>query len=571
MNTALSSLAAWTPLANHLWQSSLFAATIWLLTLALKKNRAAVRYWLWFAASVKFLIPFSALVAFGNRFSWRTAAVVVQAQWTYAVDNAVQPFAASMASAQIASPHASLSLAPTLLVVWLCGVVVGIAFWLKCWTQMRSIRRNATPLPLGLPILVLSSPSQIEPGVFGIFRPVLLLPAGIEERLTPAQLDAILAHEMAHVRRHDNLTAAIHMLVETLFWFFPLAWWLRARLIEERELACDQEVLRFGSEAESYAEGIIQVCKSYLSSPLACASGVTGSDLKKRIEAIITNRPARNLDASKRVLLLAAGALAFISPIAVGIVAAPPTQAQPRQSLDKSAPSYDVTSVKVDPNGDISKPVRSFEPPNGLLIENMTLGLMIRTAYGVKSYQIVGAPAWVDERAYNVEAKLDDAEAKRLAALGKDDQRTERAELLQSLLADRFKLRVHHETRQGPAFALVVAKGGPKFAEAAPDPTKRPLMMEGGRLTFNSAPMATLVTLLSQVMGQTVVDRTSLTGQYAFTIPWTPDEFQITTDNAETATSIFTILSEHLGLRLESVKTPTDTIVIDHIEEPSPN
>jgi bla regulator protein BlaR1 len=138
----------------------------------------------------------------------------------------------------------------------------------------------------------------MEPGVVGIFRPVLLLPEGILDRLTPAQLEAIVAHELCHVRRRDNLTAAIHMVVETIFWFHPLVWWIRARLIDERERACDEEVLRLGNQAEVYAESILEACKLYLESPLACVSGVTGSDLKKRIESIMANRHAVRLSRS---------------------------------------------------------------------------------------------------------------------------------------------------------------------------------------------------------------------------------------------------------------------------------
>jgi bla regulator protein blaR1 len=90
---------------------------------------------------------------------------------------------------------------------------------------------------------VLCSHSPVEPGIFGVFRPVLLLPEGILERLTPEQLKAIVVHEMCHVRRHDNLTFEFHMFVETLFWFYPPVWWIGARLIEEREIACDEAVL----------------------------------------------------------------------------------------------------------------------------------------------------------------------------------------------------------------------------------------------------------------------------------------------------------------------------------------
>jgi hypothetical protein len=116
-------------------------------------------------------------------------------------------------------------------------------------------------------------PARLEPGVFGIFRSVLLVPEGIAERLTPEQFQAILAHEMCHVRRLDNLTSAVHMVVEAVSWFHPLIWWIGARIVEERELGCDAEVVRLGNDPEAYAAGILNVCRFYLSSPLACAPG----------------------------------------------------------------------------------------------------------------------------------------------------------------------------------------------------------------------------------------------------------------------------------------------------------
>src|SRR4030095_5750961 len=110
-------------------------------------------------------------------------------------------------------------------------------------------------------LTVLASAAMIEPGVFGIWRQVLLVPEGISDRLTPAQLRALIAHERCHVLHHDNLTAALHMVVEALFWFHPLVWWLERRLIEERERACDEYVLQSGSTPRDYAEGILEVCR----------------------------------------------------------------------------------------------------------------------------------------------------------------------------------------------------------------------------------------------------------------------------------------------------------------------
>jgi bla regulator protein blaR1 len=156
----------------------------------------------------------------------------------------------------------------------------------------RRRARSGSPLDLNANVPVLSSPAMLEPGVFGIFRPVLLLPEGITDRLAPAHLDAILAHELCHVRRRDNLAAALHMAVEAIFWFHPLVWWVGARLVEERERACDEEVLRLGSQPEVYAESILKTCQFYLESPLVCMSGIAGSDLKKRITRIMTGRGA---------------------------------------------------------------------------------------------------------------------------------------------------------------------------------------------------------------------------------------------------------------------------------------
>src|SRR5207249_900085 len=132
----------------------------------------------------------------------------------------------------------------------------------------------------------------------------LLVPAGIEDHLTPPQLEAVLAHEMCHVRRRDNLTATIHMLVEAVFWFHPLVWWIGARLVDERERACDEHVLRVFEEPQTYAAGILEVCKLYVESPLACVSGVTGSHLRKRIEDIMINRVGRTLNFARKAGLV---------------------------------------------------------------------------------------------------------------------------------------------------------------------------------------------------------------------------------------------------------------------------
>jgi len=113
-------------------------------------------------------------------------------------------------------------------------------------------------------------------------------------------MESIVAHELCHVRRRDNLATVIHMAVEVVSWFHPLVWWLGARLMEERERACDEEVLRNGGEPRAYTEGILKICELYLASTLACVAGVTGGDLKRRIEAIMSNRAAHRLNYTKK-------------------------------------------------------------------------------------------------------------------------------------------------------------------------------------------------------------------------------------------------------------------------------
>lgn len=224
---------------NHLWQSTLFAAAAGLLTLALRKNRAPVRYWLWFTASCKFLVPFSLLVTIGSQFEWRKTPAIAPIQLSSVMDRISQPFAPP-APPLAKKPPVPINGPDALLCLWLCGFAVVALAWARQWRRIRTAIRAASPLHLNLPIQIMSSPARLEPGVFGIFRPVLLVPEGITERLTPAQWDAILAHELCHVRRRDNLTAAIHMAVEAIFWFHPLVWWIGKRLLDERERACDE-------------------------------------------------------------------------------------------------------------------------------------------------------------------------------------------------------------------------------------------------------------------------------------------------------------------------------------------
>lgn len=315
------------PLANHLWQSTIVAGIAGLLALVLRNNSARVRYWLWFAAAMKFLIPFSLLVIIGHQFEWHAAPDITQRSIS-AVTQIGMPFATTDPVVSLPPPAAPES--PRLPVgpvsIWLLGFAVSISLWIRSWLRVRAALNAASAAPIDLPLhdcslRVVSSPDLFEPAVVGIFRPVLVLPAGIADKMTSAQLNAILIHELCHIRRRDNLATAIYMIVETVFWFYPVVRWIGKQLIAERERACDEEVVRLGNERLIYAEGILNVCKSYLETPLQCASGVTGSDLKKRIRAILTGRVA-NLSLTKKGLLAFAGMCAVAMPLIVGMAPA---------------------------------------------------------------------------------------------------------------------------------------------------------------------------------------------------------------------------------------------------------
>jgi len=304
-------------LFDHLWQSTLFAFGLGLLTLVFGRDRAAVRYGLWFAASAKFLLPFSAVMALGGLLLRPVAPAYSAPSVFHRIAVVAQPFTAAT-SGRIVPSASTLHATTLLLALWACGFSVLCGVWLVRWLRLAGIVCAARDMRASPPFSVKVSPTRLEPGLVGIWRPVLLLPEGILQRLSPSEFAAIEAHERCHFRRKDNLTAAIHMLTASLFWFHPLLWWLGARLIDERERACDEAVLREGNDPRTYAESILKVCRFTVPSPLACAAGVSGFDLAKRMETIMENRAAPHLTTMKKSFLAVLAATVVVAPLAVG-------------------------------------------------------------------------------------------------------------------------------------------------------------------------------------------------------------------------------------------------------------
>ena len=611
-------------LGNHLWQSTLFAMAAGALALVLRSNHARVRYWLWLAASVKFLVPFSLLIGIGSRLAWSNPAAGMNTGYYFTLEQISQPFAQSTIVLPAISRAAPTNLASLLhslplflAAVWLLGFLVILSVWCLRWRRVAVAMREAAPLRAGREVEALRrvrgagdirnridmllSRTSLEPGIFGIVRPVLIWPEGMSDRLADAHLEAILAHELRHVSRRDNLAAAIHMVVEAVFWFHPLVWWLGARLVEERERACDEEVLEFGSDRHVYAESILKVCEFCVESPLSCVAGVTGADLKKRMVYIMTDRISQRLDFGKKLLLGLAGLLAIALPITFGLVNPASSRAQsPADSRAAGAPAYQSASIKPhSPQSGTAQLTRMMFWHSGFAARGATLQSVIQEAYGVQADQISGAPDWVNSQKYDIDLKAGDstdAAPKPAAGIGIQQLRL----MLQTLLADRFKLTLHQETRELPVYSLVIGEDGPKLqAEKAGDgdsnglnsseggaPKPGNMKMGPGELTDQGATLGLLVEQLSMRLGRPVLDRTGLRGNYDFTLKWTPGEgesamFQQTgagpqgvggTPSPEpSGSSIFTAIQEQLGLKLVSEQAPMATLVIDHVEPPAEN
>jgi uncharacterized protein (TIGR03435 family) len=214
-------------------------------------------------------------------------------------------------------------------------------------------------------------------------------------------------------------------------------------------------------------------------------------------------------------------------------------------------PTFEVAAIHPSRPG--TPQALHYAESGGLSAAGFTLNDLIRMGWRVRDFQIIGGPAWVNSKGFDVEAKGDHSATD--AQLG---------QMVQSLLADRFKLALHRETRQLPVYALVVAKNGPKISEGT---AARPGMTGGpGQLDAQKISMLILTQTLGRQLDHPVLDRTGLPGRYDFKLEWSPDE-----SNPAAGPSIFTAVQEQLGLKLETQTGPVEILVIDHAEKPSEN
>jgi len=228
-----------------------------------------------------------------------------------------------------------------------------------------------------------------------------------------------------------------------------------------------------------------------------------------------------------------------------------------------STPTFEVATIKsADPSSGGHTHI-NYPPGERFSAINITLLTLMQWTYSTPERQILDGPAWLDSTRFDIQAKASPDEVKGLTS---EQDRNLKRRMVQALLADRFHLTIHQETRVRPAYDLVVAKSGSKL-----QPTQSNGKSIGtGNTYFNGQglTMTLIAEELSRIAGRIVVDKTSLSDRYDLKLQWSPDDAPATDTSAP---SLFTAIQEQLGLKLEPAKEPVSVLVIGHIEPPTPN
>jgi uncharacterized protein (TIGR03435 family) len=284
---------------------------------------------------------------------------------------------------------------------------------------------------------------------------------------------------------------------------------------------------------------------------------------------------ARDFDGQKSyggmVLPVAAALIAMAGQLGQGqtryiSIPGPPIVAGPAEIM----PTYEVATIKP---GD--------EKAVGVLA-GMPLRIYIQGAFGISfnaEDRVIG-PNWISSATYVVQGKPPDSISDAMKTMSAEQRRRETGLMKQSLLADRFKLKAHWETREMPVYELVPAKDGPKLTEVT-DLTRAGVSSGSSVIRAKAVPMSVLINVLEgmpDIGGRTILDKTGLTGSYDITLKWAPMEAAAAPNGRDTAAtpdaqgdSLFTAIEEQLGLKLVPAKGPEQVVVIDHIEKPSEN
>ena len=524
-------------------------------------------------------------------------------------NNASQTRIATKISAPTAVPAAPSGREPSsrsmiavpLLTAWLFGVAVSLLPLIVARYQIRSIRRagtrwypgqnvvNGMAYDVGISrmIEVLLHPAVAGPMTCGALHPVILFPpeAAVWSR---ENFERAVMHELEHIRRADWLTHSLARIVCAIYWFHPLVWFVERLLTLEAERACDDAVVG-RSEPTEYAYQLLALARKLsAATKLPALAAANRADLRCRIRAILDHGRQRGPAGRASLILASTAAAALIVIMSPLRVSAQPT---PQTTADLN---FDAASIKPFPEGSnimmsgcIGGP--GSNDPVRINCEYVSLKLLLGLSYNVKPQEIVG-PNWLDIRHFNIVAKVPQGVTK-----------AEVPGMFRTLLADRFKIAVHHELRPLPTYVLSVSSKGLKLNASAElsEPTtdstpplngKPPIGKDGfpvlgkailtggpiisfsqdhARLQASSATIAALAEALSRQLDRVVIDGTKLPGKYDITLYWTPDILRpersdtVAEAGVQEFPNLFTALEQQLGLKVESKKVDRDTIIVD--------
>jgi uncharacterized protein (TIGR03435 family) len=489
-------------------------------------------------------------------------------------------------------------LLPWVVAIWIAGAMV---FWLRLirgWILAERLRSNLvrpaprewqhaldrlkTRIRVSRPVRLLVSPLLQAPAVVGWFRPVVLAPVGALAGLPPEQIEALLLHELAHIRRHDYLVNIAQSATEALLFYHPAIWWVSGHIRAERELCCDDIAVSVSGDTVAYARALAELeLESARPAQLNPVMGATGGFMAHRIARLLgQSRPLSSTISGPGIT--AAATLLAITAFALF--------AQPT-----ARPKFEVASIKPSQE----QRFMSVRPLPGRLTANATVRLLMQNVYAMQPFQIVGGPEWINSERWEIEAKADGNAGRAQIFL-----------MLQSLLEDRFHLKTHRETRELPVYALVAARSGLKLpppregscaspaTDASPEwaggriapPGQGPpplarcgdvkviLESGGARMQGGRVAVPELIRMLSMALGRAVVDKTGFTALFDVQLDFLPDETTAALPPPPPDAlpefknpSILVALQEQLGLRLESTKGPVEVIVVDQVERPAAN
>jgi bla regulator protein blaR1 len=438
------------------------------------------------------------------------------------------------------------------------------------------------------------------PSTLGWLRPIILLAPATAMGLTPSELEAVIAHELAHIKRYDYLVNVFQVVAETIFFYHPAVWWISSRIRLERELCCDDLAVRSCGDPVCYARALTTLEKQRMSTP-ALAIAATGGPLLYRIQRLL-GVSTQAYGPSRWPAILAVCVLLACAALNLNW-----TRLLAQTGAD--LPQFEVASVKPNKlnNGLVTVGSRGGQ----YTVLGLPLRGLIRLAYQVQDFQVVGGPGWIDSDRFDVVAKVPFTDGARFAS---EQAPSQSSLMMRTLLSERFKLIVHKETREMPIYALVLARSdgrlGPNLRQTSVDcaalaaahgrggntPSPAAPRRDGivcgasvgpGVILAGGQSMARLATLFSNLtttgmsLNRIVVDRTGLNGNFDAELRFTPDRIpnfgpgdpvsalpgvQPIDPNGP---SLFTAVQEQLGLKLEPQKGPVDVLVIDRAQQPT--